>query len=202
MFSRPSKEASSTTARLRCRQSRAWYRTSRSWECASTLAGPASNVGMTRQRYTLVGDRYDVLAVDAAETAISSYVLNAPLEVCVPLPPEARHDISDVAIVVSNPDGTLTVLSASVRITASSGVNVCGNLGTLPASIAVGTAGSPEAIPTATPDPDAIEDPDTGGYAPLGSGLLMVLVIFGIGVIFGGLWLMVRGRIVARFRRV
>ena len=116
------------------------------------VAGPASNLGMTQQRYTLVGDRYDVLAVDAAETAISSYVLNAPLEVCVPLPPAARHDISDVAIVADNADGTLTVLSASVRITGSSGgVNVCGNLGTLPATIAVGTAGSPEAIPTATP---------------------------------------------------
>ena len=75
-------------------------------------AGPASNAGMTAHRYTLVGDRYDVLAVDAAETAISSYVLNSPLEVCVPLPPAARHDISDVALVANNPDGTLTVLSA------------------------------------------------------------------------------------------
>ena len=142
-------------------------------------AGPASNVGITAHRYTLVGDRYDVLAVDAAETSISSYVLNAPLEVCVPLPPAARHDISNVAIVVTNPDGTQTVLSASVRITASSGVRVCGNLGILPASIAVGTAGSPGAIPTATPDPDEIEDPDTGGYAPLGSGLLMLMMIVG-----------------------
>ena len=152
-------------------------------------AGPASNVGMTRQRYTLVGDRYDVLAVDAAETSISSYVLNSPLEVCVPLPPEARHDISDVAVVVNNPDGTLTVLSASVRITASSGVKVCGNLGTLPASIAVGTAGSPDAIPTPTPDPDAIADPDTGGYAPLGSGLVLVVMIVGGVIVLGGVLL-------------
>ena len=35
---------------------------------------------------------------------------------------------------VSNPDNTLTVLSASVRIT-QTGINVCGSLGTLPASI-------------------------------------------------------------------
>ncbi|MYF79188.1 MAG: hypothetical protein F4180_04735, partial [Chloroflexi bacterium] len=153
-------------------------------------AGPASNVGMTRQRYTLVGDRYDVLAVDATETSISSYVLNAPLEVCVPLPPEARHDLSNVAIVVNNPDGTLTVLSASVRIT-QAGINVCGNLGTLPASIAVGTAGSPDAIPTAVPDPDEIADPDTGGYAPSRNGLLMLVMMMIVGgvIVLGGVLL-------------
>ena len=155
-------------------------------------AGSASNVGMTRHRYTLVGDRYDVLAVDATEASISSYVLNSPLEVCVPLPPAARHDISDIALVAENPDGTLTVLSASVRIVPS-GVDVCGNLGTLPASIAVGTAGSPEAIPTATPDPDEIAEPDTGGYAPLGSGFLMLLVIVGGVIVLGGA-LLARGR--------
>ena len=145
---------------------------------------------MTRQRYTLVGDRYDVLAVDATETSISSYVLNAPLEVCVPLPPEARHDLSNVAIVVNNPDGTLTVLSASVRIT-QAGINVCGNLGTLPASIAVGTAGSPDAIPTAVPDPDEIADPDTGGYAPSRNGLLMLVMMMIVGgvIVLGGVLL-------------
>ena len=142
-------------------------------------AGSASNIGMTTHRYTLVGDRYDVLAVDAAGASISSYVLNAPLEVCVPLPPAARSNISDVAIVANNLDGTLTVLAASVRIT-QAGVDVCGNLGTLPASIAVGTSGAPEAIPAPTPDPDAIEDPDTGGYAPSASGvLILMMLIFG-----------------------
>ncbi len=157
-------------------------------------AGPASNVGMTAHRYTLVGDRYDVLAVDATETSISSYVLNSPLEVCVPLPPAARHDISDIALVADNLDSTLTVLSASVRITGSSGgVNVCGNLGTLPATIAVGTAGSPDAIPTATPDLDEIVDPDTGGYAPLGSGLLLVMMIGGGVIVAMGVAGVVRG---------
>ena len=143
-------------------------------------AGSASNVGMTRHRYTLVGDRFDVLAVDATETSISSYVLNAPLEVCVPLPPAARQNISDVAIVVNNPDGTLTVLSASVRITGSSGVNVCGKLSTLPASVAVGTAGSPKAIPTATPDPDAIADPDTGGREFSWILVLLAMIVGGV----------------------
>ena len=157
------------------------------------VAGSSSNVGMTTQRYTLVGDRYDVLAVDASETAISSYVLNAPLEVCVPLPPEARHDVSDIALVVDNPDGTLTVLSAKVRITQAD-INVCGNLGVLPATIVVGTAGSPEAIPTATPDPDEIAYPDTGGAAPSGIGVLLVM-IFGSAVVLGGALLVRRRRL-------
>ena len=148
------------------------------------VAGPASNVGQTHQRYTLVGDAYDVLAVDADGAAISSYVLEAPLEVCVPLPAQARHDISDIALVTDNADGTLTVLSASVRITAS-GTNVCGNLGTLPASIAVGTAGSPDAIPTATPEAEPTT-PDTGGTAPSGSGLLLLLMVFGAAVVLMG----------------
>ncbi len=145
-------------------------------------AGAASNMGMTAHRYTLVGDRYEVRAIDATETSISSYVLNSSMEVCVPLPPEARRDISDVAIVAENPDGTQTVLSATVRIT-DAGIIACGRLSALPASIAVGTAGSPDAIPT--PNPDPIESPDTGGRAPSQSGLL-VLAIISIAVILAG----------------
>lgn len=147
-------------------------------------AGTASNVGMTRHRYTLVGEWYDVLAVDASEASISSYVLNSPLEVCVPLPAAARHDILDIALVADNPDGSLTVLSASVRIVPS-GVDVCGNLGTLPASIAVGTAGSPEAVPTAVADPDEIEDPDTGGRSLPTLLLLALMVLSGVAVATG-----------------
>ena len=111
-----------------------------------------------------------------------SYVLNSSMEVCVPLPPEARRDISDVAIVAENPDGTQTALSTSVRIT-DAGIIACGRLSALPASIAVGTAGSPDAIPT--PNPDPIESPDTGGRAPSQSRLL-VLAIISIAVILAG----------------
>ncbi len=148
------------------------------------IAGTASNVGMTAQRYTLVGNWYDVLAVDANGGAIPSYDLNSPLEVCLPLAPEARPDDSDVAIVANNPDGTLTALSASVRITASLGINVCGNLGTLPATIAVGTAGSPGAIPTPTPEIEPAF-PDTGGTAPTGDGLLLLMIAAAVVAIAG-----------------
>ena len=61
----------------------------------------ASGLGVERRHDRVSVTRWsatvtDVLAVDATGTSISSsYVLNAPLEVCVPLPPEARHDISE-----------------------------------------------------------------------------------------------------------
>ena len=141
------------------------------------VAGPASNVGMTHHRYTLVGDAYELMAVDAAQTVISSsYVLNEPLEVCVPLPPVARRDISDVAMVVKNADDTLTVLSTSKSIVPS-GIEVCGNLSRLPATVSVGVDGSPAALPTPTPMPEEPAPPDTGGSAPSGTGLLIFVIL-------------------------
>ena len=148
------------------------------------VAGPASNEGMTHHRYTLVGDAYELMAVDAAGTAISSsYVLNEPLEVCVPLPPVARRDISDVAMVVHNIDGTLTTLSASPRIVPS-GVEFCGNLSMVPATVSVGVDGSPAALPTAVPEEEPVP-PDTGGSSPSGTGLL-IFVILGAGLTIVG----------------
>ena len=91
-----------------------------------------------------------------------------------------------------NLDGTLTVLSASVWIVPS-GVNVCGNLGTLPATIAVGTAGSPEAIPTTVSDPNEIVDPDTGGRALSPLMLLVLILVSGV-IVVGGV-LMARRRV-------
>ena len=122
-------------------------------------SGSSSNVGMTRHRYTLVGNSYAVFAVDASGDALSGYRLNAPVEVCMPLPAEGRRNISDIALVVGNADGSQTVLSASVRIVAS-GVDVCGKVSEVPATVSVGVAGAPAPIPTPLPlvTPEA---PDT-----------------------------------------
>ena len=137
----------------------------------------ASNVGMSHQRYSLAGMWHEVRAVDADESPVSGYVLQAPLSVCIPLPPELSSNISDVALVSSNADGSLTIHSGSVRIT-TSGTSVCGGLGTLPATLAVGRMGSPADLPTPTPDPDEIVDPDTGGGAP-SAGVLVLLMVVG-----------------------
>ncbi len=142
--------------------------------------GTASNVGMTHQRYTLGGNMYGVHVVDSAGASVSSYALEDPATVCVPLPAELRHNISDLAVVAvpmrgNGGDGSLTILSAKVRLS-SVGTMVCGGLSNLPVSIAVGSAGAPAAIPTAVPEPTP-EVPDTGGTAPSSNGLVWVLAL-------------------------
>ena len=137
--------------------------------------GPASNVGMTHQRYTLGGNMYSIDVVDSTGANVSSYRLDDGAKVCVPLPNEMRSNISKVAMVSINADESLTVHSASVRLGAS-GESVCGNISTLPATVAVAVHGSPDAIPTATPMPEP-ETPDTGGNAPTSNALLWLTVI-------------------------
>ena len=146
--------------------------------------GAASNMGMTHQRYTLGGNMYGVHVVDSTGAMISDYVLEDPAKVCVPLPNMFRASISDLALVTINSDNSLTILAATVRLNsdAGGGASVCGNLSNLPASVAVGSTGAPDAIPTATPIPTP-EPPDTGGTAPSSSGALWLLLILGIATI-------------------
>ena len=145
--------------------------------------GAASNAGMTHQRYTIGGNMYGIHAVDDSGAAISSYVLDDPATVCVPLPDELRQNISELAVVAINGDGSLTILSAQVRLS-SAGTMVCGGLSKLPASVAVGSAGAPLPLPTAVPEPTP-EAPDTGGAAPR-SGALIWLLMIGMVVLASG----------------
>ena len=141
--------------------------------------GDASNAGMTHQRYTLAGNMYGIHVVDGTGTSVTSYQLDAGAQVCLPLPDALKSNISQLAMVTINSNGTLTVLSASVKIGAS-GTMVCGNISGLPASVAVGSAGAPDAIPTATPEPTP-EPPDTGGSAPSNSnGILVWAILLGL----------------------
>lgn len=143
--------------------------------------GAASNEGMTHQRYTLGGNMYGVMAVDASGAAVSSYALDDPATVCLPLPDALRQDISELAVVAINSDGSLTILSAQVRISAA-GTMVCGGLSSLPASVAVGSAGAPAAIPTPTPEPTPTT-PETGGTAPASSTMVLWTLLLGIAVL-------------------
>ncbi len=158
--------------------------------------GSASNAGMTHQRYTLGGNMYEVSAVDASNSVISDYQLNSAATACLPLPDELRTNISDLAIVAINADGSLTILSASVRL-GSGGTSVCGNLSGIPASLAVGSEGAPAAIPTATPEPTP-EAPDTGGTAP-SSNVGLWAMLLGVAIVsFGSLLVFARRRERAR----
>ncbi len=121
--------------------------------------GAASNLGMTHQRYTLGGNMYGVHAVDASGALISSYVLETPAEVCVPLPASLRANISGLSLAAINSDGSLTILAAQVRIS--------------------------DAIPTATPVPEP-ELPPTGGTSPTSSTLMFWTLLLGIAVLTFG----------------
>ena len=138
--------------------------------------GSASNEGKTYQRYTLGGNWYEISAVDASNTSVSSYGLNDAVEVCIPLPNELRSNISGLSIVAINADETLTVLSSRVRISTDAGANVCGGISSVPATVAVGTAGSPAPLPTAVPE-EVSDLPDTGGAAPSNDGMLWALIL-------------------------
>ena len=138
--------------------------------------GSASNAGMTHQRYTLGGNMYSVSAVDASNADITSYALHSAATVCVPLPDELRSNISNLALVAINADGSLTILSASVRL-GSNGTQVCGNLSGLPASVAVGSSGAPAPLPTPVPPTATPEAPDTGGAAPTSNSALWALLL-------------------------
>ena len=161
--------------------------------------GAASNLGMTHQRYTLGGNMYAISAVDSSQAAISSYVLDDPAMACVPLPDELRSNISDLALVAINSDGSLTILAAQVRIR-SAGNIVCGALSNLPASVAVGSSGAPAAIPTPTPEPTAVP-PETGGTAPASSMMVLWSMLLGVAVFaLGSVLVIARRREGARTR--
>ena len=147
--------------------------------------GSASNEGKTYQRYNLGGSWYEISVVDASNTSVSSYGLSDAVEVCIPLPDALRSNISDLALVAVNSDGSLTILSSIVRISAS-GTKVCGNLSSIPAKVAVGTAGSPAPLPTEVPDAgDASDLPETGGAAPSSDGMLWALML-GLAIVVSG----------------
>ncbi len=148
-------------------------------------AGPASNVGASHHRYTLGGRWHEVSAVDADGDPVSDYRLEAPLQVCVPLPPELRSSIAEIVMVALNPDDTLTVLGTSVRYSDAS-ISVCGGLGRLSADVAVGRRGSPDRLPTPVAEPDATDElPDTGGGRPSMSVLLMLAIVGTVIVLVG-----------------
>jgi hypothetical protein len=154
--------------------------------------GSASNAGMTHQRYTLGGNMYSVSAVDASNADITSYALNSAATVCVPLPDELSPNISSLALVAINADGSLTILSASVRL-GSNGTQVCGNLSGLPASVAVGSQGAPAPPPTPVPPTATPEPPATGGAAPNSNSALWALLL-GFAVVASGTFLVIGRR--------
>ena len=149
--------------------------------------GPASNLGATHQRYTLNGKLYEIAVVDVNGETVSSYRLNTPATACIPLPAELKGDISNVAVLATNPDDSLTVLASTVSIDTSV-TSICGKLSTLPATLAAGRQGAPAAIPAPTPEPTPLS-PDTGATSPSAVAILW-LVLLGTAIVTIGFFLL------------
>ena len=133
-------------------------------------AGPASDIGMMHHRLVLAGSIYEISATDASGAEVETYRLNSPVEVCLPMPAELRGSIPNIALAAIMADSSLMITSSTVQLGSStSALSVCGRVGTLPASVALGRKGSSEPFPTVMPDPaetDGSDLPDTGGAAP------------------------------------
>ena len=116
-------------------------------------------------RLTIAAPYYTVNGVQrTGDAPVSGFALDDPIRACMPIPPMFRADISDVAVISrAQSDGSITILTSSIRQT-ESGLAACGNIGQLPATVAVANIGVIEA----TPEPPAPEEdlPDTGGTTP------------------------------------
>ena len=145
----------------------------------------ASNVGQTHRRVTLRGMYYEVYAVDLFGEPLSGYVLDDPIDVCVPLHPRLAANIGNVVLVSTREDGTYTMHSTKVMLD-DEGLTICGKLSELSAKVAAAYVGSPSAMPTPTPVP-APEAPDTGGYAPSASFILWLMILSAAALAVAGL---------------
>ena len=145
----------------------------------SDAQAPAPTPGA---RMSISGNLYDILGVSANGQAVSGFKLDEPLSACLPLPSAFRSNISDVVIVERKTDGSYGILSSKLRQTPS-GLNVCGGVSSLPATIGVAKLGVvPE--PPATPTPEGTVPPETGGATP-GGMLVVLLLLVGLAVLTG-----------------
>ena len=147
--------------------------------------GSASNAGMSHHRFALSGSQYKISVVDADRTTVSSYTLSGTVEVCIPVLDELRSNISSIALVTKNSDGTLTALSSSVRVNPS--LIVCGNTSILPAVVASGLPGTPPPLPEPEPEPPE-KLPVTGGAAPSSTSAVVWALLLGIALIGAGVF--------------
>ena len=153
-------------------------------------AGAASNAGETHQRYTMGGSFHNVAVVDVEGKPVASYRLDTPAKVCLPLPAELSSNISDVAILATNSDNSITVLASAVRLT-TSGAGICGNISRLPATLSAGRQGAPAAILAPTPEATPLS-PDTGGASPSAVAILWLILLIAAATTVTGLALTAR----------
>ena len=160
-----------------------------------TEDGPASNAGITHHRYTFSGNYYIISAVDGAGKALNApFTFRNPPVACVPIPGEYLANIDAVRLIATDPAIiSQTVLTSSAKLE-SSGLKMCGYVGTVPTAVAVGIEGSPGPVPpTPVVEVQIVELPVTGGAAPTPNWLIALLVV-GVAILVGSIAI-VRSRI-------
>lgn len=118
-----------------------------------------------------------VTAIDRQGASLTSYTLNRPMQVCVPLPPEFRSRLDVLAIYEFADLPSANRLLASTVYTRNGRMTICGETDRLPTTIAPARRGALETAET----PPLIQDdlPETGGRAP-NSIVALVAVMIGI----------------------
>lgn len=118
-----------------------------------------------------------VTAVDSRGASLTSYTLNRPMQVCVPLPPEFRSRLDVLAIYEFADLPSANRLLASTVYTRNGRMTICGETDRLPTTIAPARRG---ALETAETPPIILDElPEAGGLAP-NSILAFVAVMIGV----------------------
>ena len=159
-----------------------------------SMSGPASNAGMTHHRYTIGGNYHVISAVDGEGKPLNApFRFRTPAIACVPMPGEYLANIDTVRLVAMEPSvGSQTVLSSTYKLDRS-GLKMCGYVGTVPTTVAVGIEGAPAPIPpTPVVEVRIVELPVTGGVA-VATGSLAILLLAGFVMLMSAL-------VVFRFR--
>ena len=147
----------------------------------SPIAVPEPTPGT---KLTLSGRFYDINGVQrTGDAPVSGYALDDPLSVCLPLPAAFRANVSDIVIVNRSSDGALGILSSTLR-QSDGALTVCGNIGQLPATVAVAKMGVVEepVIPVIGPG----EPPPTGGASPANAWMIWAMLAAIAAIVLGG----------------
>ena len=147
----------------------------------SPIAVPKPTPGT---KLTLSGSFYDINGVQrTGDTPVSGYALDDPLSVCLPLPAMFRANVSDIVIVNRASDGALGILSSTLRQSGGA-LTVCGNIGQLPATVAVAKMGVVEE--PVVQGPNGAEPPPTGGASPANVWVMLAMLAAIAAIVLGG----------------
>ena len=144
-----------------------------------TKSGAASNVGMTHHRYTVGGHYYIIGAVDGAGKPLNApFRFRKPAVACLPLPSEYLANIDIVSLISTDPTARSQTILTSITRLDGFGLKVCGYVGSVPATLAVGIEGAPPPIsPTPVVEVQIVELPVTGGAALTSTAAVNLLVL-------------------------